>query len=267
MIKEIFYLIKKNILIEKNYKFTLISNLFSLSLTLLIFYFINSYFKYEVERYLKSFDINYFSYVFVSFLVFNYSGGNSTINQRINFDISSGVFEFIISNKSIIISYLISLIIYSFLLSSIEAVLYYLIVCQFDLIKISSVNIMALITTLIISVLIFSSIAFLSSSFVVLFKKGDIISFFIAIFESIFGGVYFPTQLLPEKIRIISDFIPLNYSIKAFQKIFYSQANLVDISAEIKILIAFLIFLFPISLYLFSKSIEISKRMGNLNQY
>jgi hypothetical protein len=57
----------------------------------------------------------------------------------------------------------------------------------------------------------------------------------------------------------------MTYSIKASQKIFYSNIKFCDIS-EIKMLIIFCFFL-PVSFLLFKKAVYISKKLGNLNQY
>ncbi len=264
--KKIYAFIKKDFLIEKNYKFTFFINLFSLSITLLIFYFINSYFKFEIEKYLKNFEINYFAYVFVSFLVFNYSGGNSIITQKISFDISGGVFEFIILKDKIPFFYITSLVIYNFVIATVEGFLYFFLVLLFGF-KDFSINFVSLLVVLVISAVVFSSFALMSASFIIIFKRGDIVAFIIGILEGIFGGVYYPVEILGEKFFFFSKFLPITYSIKAFQKIFYSKASLVDIKNELMILLIFLIFLFPFSFFIFNYAVKLSKKMGKLNQY
>lgn len=263
MIKEIKRYIVKNILIEKHYKFSLIAQILSLSIVFTIFFFIDRFFKSEIQNYIPK-TIDYFSYVFAGLLMFNYSSGNSTIIQIINFDIVSGVFEHIINRKNALKPYLLSLWIYSFLLSTVELAIYISVVCLFDVIEIK-INILSLAILITISSAIFSSLAFISSSFIVIFKKGNILLFFISIFESIFAGIYFPTDVLG-KFSSISKIIPLSYSISAAQKILYENANILRLE-EFHILILFFIILFPLSFQTFRKSIEIAKKLGNLNQY
>lgn len=266
MINKIYWLIKKNILIEKNYKFVFMTSIISLSISLIIFFFINKYFKYEIEKNLIDLNINYFSYVFLSFLVFNYSSGNSTINQRINFEISCGTFEFIIQDEKVIKPYIISMIIYNFIIASIEALIYFTIVKFFDLVEFSKVDLISVLIVLIISNIIFSSIAIIASSFTIFFKKGDVILFLFATIESIAGGVYFPVEILPKPFNYISQIIPLTYSIKAVSKIFYQNKRIYELN-ELKILLLFAIVFIPISWWIFKKSIYLSKKYGNLSQY
>jgi len=253
----------KNFLIDKHYKFSFMAQLFSLLLTLLIFFFIDSFFKSEVQKHIDL-NINYFSYIFVSFIVFNYSGGGNLIYQKINFDITSGVFEFIVNKKNTITPYILSLWLYSLLLSTLESSVYFIIAHSLGLIK-PNLNLISFFILILISSIVFSSIYIITSSFVILFKKGDIFSFLFSVFESIFAGVYFPISALGDFSQL-SKLIPLTHSIKAAQKIFYQNAYFWELK-EFYILLSFSLILCPLSVYIFKKSIYITRKWGNLNKY
>jgi hypothetical protein len=113
--KKILYLIRKNFLIEIHYKFSIFSLFFSTLFTLLIFFMIDKYFKSKISPFL---NVDYFSYIFSSFMIFNYSS-NQTITNSITSDINMQIFENLVENK-FINYYLWSLIIYSFIISTTE---------------------------------------------------------------------------------------------------------------------------------------------------
>ncbi len=253
----------KNFLIDKHYKFSFMAQLFSLLLTLLIFFFIDSFFKSEVQKHIDL-NINYFSYIFVSFVIFNYSGGGNLIYQKINFDITSGVFEFIVNDKNTVIPYLISLWIYSFLLSTLESSVYFIIAYSLGLIK-PNLNLISFFALILISSAVFSSVYIITSSFAILFKKGDIFSFIFSVFESLFAGVYFPISVLGD-FSGLSEMIPLTHSIKAAQKIFYENAYFWELK-EFYIILFFSLILCPLSIYIFKKSVYTARKLGNLNKY
>lgn len=262
--KRIKAFIKRYLLIERNYKLLSIITIISFSINLLIFFMIDKYFKTRIEKFINT---DYFSYIFITFIIFNFSQGNQTINQIISFDINSQTFERFTTSKKILHSYLISLIIYSFLIS-----LFYTIF-SIILIKISGINIQfkpdisALLLIIFISSLSFSAISIISSSILVIFKKGDLFGFFLSFFEAFFGGIYFPIDILGSKWQLISNLLPITYSISAVYKISYSQATLSDIQPEVKMLLLFTILLLPSSFYLFNTAVYISKRSGNTTQF
>ncbi|MCX7641068.1 MAG: ABC transporter permease [Elusimicrobiales bacterium] len=254
--------IKKNIKIELCYKFSLIAQIFSLTVSLLIFFLIDKYFQTYISNSIPQ-DITYFQYIFVSFLILNYSSGNSVLIQHINFDINSGVFEFIVNSKNIY-HYMLSLWLYSFAISTLEAILYLLFIYFTGLMKLN-ILFLDFFILIFISSIVFSSIHFIGASFIILFKRGNIISFFVGTVESLLCGVYVPIEILG-KISTISSLFPMTHSISAAQKIVNLKKSIFSLS-EMYILIIFCSILTPLSIYLFKKSIELSRKIGNLSQY
>lgn len=253
----------KNIKIDLHYKLSFVPQIISFIVTAIIFFLIDTFFSKEISNHLTN-NINYFSYVFASFLVFNFSSGNSVIIQKINFDINCGVFEFIVNDKNNIKTYMTSLWLYSFVLATVEAFFYLSIFNLSGLIKIKT-NIISLFTLLLISSAVFSSISFISSSFIILFKRGDGLSFIIGCIESIFGGVYVPVSVLGE-LQFISYLLPITYSIKSIQKILYQNFSIVELK-EFYYLTIFALILIPLSIYIFQKAILISRKIGNLSNF
>jgi len=257
--KKIFYIIKKNLLIEMHYKFSFFSLFFSSIFTLLIFFMIDRYFKSKISPFLT---IDYFSYIFASFMIFIYSS-NQIITNSINFDINIQIFEKF-SEERFIKYYLWALIIYSFIISGFEIFLFLIFAMTFKTINFN-INLPSFIILIILSSLSFSALSIITASFIILFKRGNIIAFLISIIESFFCGVYFPVDAIPKYLKPLSNILPMTYSIKASQKILYFKSSIYDLY-EIKILSLFLLLL-PISFLIFKKAIYIAKKSGILNHY
>lgn len=253
----------KNLKIDLYYKLSFIPQIISFLITATIFFLIDTFFSKEILKYIPK-NINYFSYVFASFIIFNFSSGNSTIIQKINFDINCGVFEFIVNNEKNINAYIISLWLYSFIIGIFESIFYLSIFNILGLIKLNT-NLVSLFILLFISSAVFSAFFFISSSGIILFRKGDALSFIIGTIESIFGGVYVPVNIFG-KYEWISNLIPLTHSIKAAQKIIYQNYSIFDLK-EFYYLIIFATILIPLSIYLFKTSIFISRRIGNISNF
>ncbi len=263
MIKDIKRYIVKNLLLEKHYKFSLIAHFLSLAITICIFFFIDKFFKSDVEAYLLKTQ-SYFSYVFAAFIVLNYSSGNSTVIQIVNSDISYGIFEFVSNQKNFFIPYMLSAWLYSFIIATIEGFFYITVVNWLGIVKLKA-NLLSAFIMLFISSVVFCAFAFITASSSVIFKKGNIIALFYGIVESIFGGIYFPSDVLG-KLSIFSKLIPTSYSVSAMQKILYQKACVFELK-EFYILVGFMILSIPLSFLCFRKAVNLSRKIGNLSQY
>jgi len=268
MIRRIPAFLRKDFLVEKSYRFAFLLGIFSTLFSLLIFFFIDRLFGREVAPYLEELKINYFSYVFVATLLFNYTGaGLGSISEKIRTEKVQGTFEGIANNEGILPPFVVSVIIYNFALTSLETVLYLAAGFFFLGLDFSNVNLLSLALTLFLSALSFSSIGIVSSCFIILFRKGNPLAFLLNSMEGLFGGVYFPVAVLPLWAQFVSKLLPVYYAINAAQKSFYLNASPAQIWKELAALALFSAVLFPFSLWLLKKSVDRSRLKGTLGRY
>jgi ABC-2 type transport system permease protein len=265
MLNKLASFLKKDFYIEKSYKFSFALSMFSTLFSLFIFFFINKFFGERIDAY--ELKVNYFSYVFLSIIIYNYTGaGLGSISQKIRAEKLYGTLDNILNNENAINVFLLSIVIFNILLASFEAIIYILAGLFFFKLNFS-INLISFSISLFLSIICFSSLGIMSSSFIIMFKKGDPLSFFLNSFEGFFGGVYFPISVLPFWAQYISKILPITYSIGALQKSFYLKAGLSEILNELIVLFFFSVFLLPLSIYLFKKAIYHSKIKGTINQY
>jgi len=268
MINKVKAFLIKDLLIEKSYKFIFLFGIFSTFFSLLIFFFIDKLYGYQINKHLEIYKTNYFSYVFISLILFNYTGaGMGSISEKIRIEKLQGTFEIIINNEKIFLPFLFSTIIFNILLASIESLIYVIGGIFILDINFSNINFLSFFFSFFLSIICFTSIGIISSCFIIIFRKGNPISFLLNSLEGFFGGVYFPITVLPLWLQSISKFIPIYYAINSVQKSIYSNASIMEIRKELIILSLFSLFLFPISIYLFKKSVYYSKIKGSINQY
>lgn len=268
MIRKTFAFLRKDFLVEKSYRFAFLLGIFSTLFSLLIFFFIDRLFGQKVAPYLESLKINYFSYVFVATLLFNYTGaGLGSISEKIRTEKVQGTFEGLVGNERIIPPFLASVIIYNFALTSAETVIYLAAGALFLGLDFSNINFLSLALSLSLAVLSFSAIGIISSCFIILFRKGNPLAFLLNSMEGLFGGVYFPVAVLPLWAQFFSKLLPVYYAINAVQKSFYLGASPFTIWKELAALALFAAALFPLSLWLFRKTVEHSRLKGTIGRY
>jgi ABC-2 type transport system permease protein len=119
----------------------------------------------------------------------------------------------------------------------------------------------------ILTLLSSAGLGILSASFILYFKRGDPINFFLSALTTFFGNVFFPVAQLPESLRWISDFLPISWSLAIVRGALLQGKPFADLQGEVLRLALLTALLLPLGL-LFSKiAIQKARREGSLVQY
>ncbi|MDP3142570.1 MAG: ABC transporter permease, partial [Candidatus Omnitrophota bacterium] len=129
------------------------------------------------------------------------------------------------------------------------------------------VNLPATIIVLILTIVSFSSIGLMSASFVIIFKRGDPISWLFSGVSFFLGGVYYPVTVFPQFLQVISRFIPVTYSLRALRLAVLQGHSISLLKQDILILTVFCMILVPLSMFIFRLAIKKAKKSGSLAFY
>ncbi|MDP2927759.1 MAG: ABC transporter permease, partial [Candidatus Omnitrophota bacterium] len=120
---------------------------------------------------------------------------------------------------------------------------------------------------LILTVISISSIGIISASFIMVFKKGDPISWLVTVSSGFLSGVFFPVDILPRYLRAFSYFLPLTYSLKGLRHAILQGYTIGMLLPEITVLFAFCVILIPLSIKIFGYALRCAKISGSLTHY
>ncbi|MFA6216202.1 MAG: ABC transporter permease [Candidatus Omnitrophota bacterium] len=134
-------------------------------------------------------------------------------------------------------------------------------------IDLSHINILSTGIIFILTIATFSSLGIISASFIMVFKRGNPISWLASNLEGLIGGVYFPITVLPAWGQFLAKLFPITYAIRALQLSVYQGYSPQQLKKEILALFLFTLILLPLSLSLFKHSIKIAKKNGSLAKY
>ena len=112
-----------------------------------------------------------------------------------------------------------------------------------------------------------AGIGMLSASFILYFKRGDPINFFLSMGTTFFGNVIFPSKLLPHPIQWVSEWLPMSWSLEVVRGALLSGATFGDVAAPIGRLAILTAVLVPAGLLGARVAIRKAKREGSLIQY
>ena len=258
----------KDILLMMSYRFHFLLNLFGVFFVLFTFYFISKMFGESASPYLKPYGGNYFTFVLlgVAFSRYQETALNS-FNMALRREQLLGTIESILIAPPSITLMIFCMAIWSFIYTSIIVFLYLTLGIVFFDVSIVKPDIIAIVILLFLSIVSFSSFGIISASFIILFKKGDPLTRLFSSLSVLFGGVYFPIEVLHPKIVFISKLIPMTYSLQGLRMALLKGHTLSQLTYEIKALVLFIVIVFPIAFILFKFSINKVKKNGTMIHY
>ncbi len=120
---------------------------------------------------------------------------------------------------------------------------------------------------LFLTVVSFSGLGIIAASFIMIFKRGDPVTWAFAGISSLLGGVYYPITVLPKFLQRFSQLLPITYSLRAIRLALLGECSLRNLLPDILVLVIFSLVILPLSIVIFKFSVEKAKKDGTLLQY
>lgn len=261
-------LIKKDFLLESSYKLSFLLNILGVLFSVLSYFFIDKLFGLRIEGHLEEFGVNYFSYVLLGMAFFSYIGiGMGSFSEKIQAEQTQGTLEAIIATPVKISTVLFSMALWNLFFAVLDTAIYFLLGIFLFKINFSHINFISTLIILFLAIVSFSSLGIISAGCLMLFKRGNPISWIINNIEGIIGGVYFPVTVLPGWLQLLAKFFPITYAIRAIELAVYKGYTIQQLRKEIAFLIFFSLILAPLSLKTFKYCIRKTRKDGTLGQY
>jgi len=268
MIAKTIALFKKDLLVESSYRVAFVFNIFGVLVSLFSYYFIDRLFGAKVVGHLEEYGIGYFQYVLVSIAFFGYVGvGLGSFAERIRAEQAQGTLEALLVTPTRISTIVGSLALWNLALATVDLALYAALGAFLFKIDFSGINAVSAAVVFLLSIVSFGALGIISASFIMVFKRGNPLSWLVAGIEGLICGVYFPVTVLPEWVQSIAGFFPVTYAIRAIELAVYRGFSVRQLSAEIFALVCFSAALLPASLAAFNYSLTKARRDGTLGQY
>ncbi len=255
---------QRDLKLALSYKLDFIIRTFSSFFSVVLWYYLSLFLKPNSS---VTGTNDYFTYVIVGMALLGYINVMLyTFSHKIRNDQLLGTLEMVVASPSRFSLIIFSSAIWEFLFETFDLLVFIIFAILFGA-KFVVGSYIALILTFILTMISFGSLGIISASFLMVFKKGEPVTPFIAAFFALLGNVFFPTKILPPILNTLSLFIPLPYSATAFRKIMVDGAIFFDVLPEIQALTIFSIILLPIALISLNFSIRIARRYGLLGAY
>ena len=133
--------------------------------------------------------------------------------------------------------------------------------------RFSNANYAAALAGLALSVISFASIGIIAAAVIMVVKRGNPVTVIFASVANLVSGVYYPVEVLPDWLQVISRLMPLTYALRLMRKALLAGASWSELANDFMALLAFCLILFPLSLVVFRTAVQRARLEGTLAHY
>lgn len=260
--------LRKDLKLFTSYKLSFLMTFLGIIISVTTFYYIGRLFGKSANPYLVSYKTEYFPFVLIGIAFSTYlTTSLQTFSDNIRGSQTTGVLESMLVSPSSVTEIIMGMSIWDFMFASIRILIYLLVGTLFFGVTFNNPNILAAILILGLTILCFSSIGIMSAGFILIFKRGEPIGWFIGSLTGLFGGVFFPIEVLHPKLQFISHILPVTYALRGLRYALLAGHSFRALLPDIMVLAGFCIALLPLAILIFKYTLRHVKEDGSLVHY
>ena len=260
--------VRRDFLNDVSYRFAFFFNLASILFTVLTFFFIAKLFSRSFSPYLNEYGGQYFPFVFIGIAFSGYlSAGLRGFSDALRNEQLTGTLEMILLTPTRLSTMLVSQTLWKFLQATMNILFYLLIGIFFLKVHLDAKGLLGALIILILTITSSSGLGIMAAGFVMIFKKGDPVTWLFITSSSLLGGVYYPVTVLPEPLQKLSLFLPITHSLAGLRGALLTGCSFEHLSLHMGALLIFTILLMPAGILTFAHAVRKSKREGTLVCY
>jgi len=207
----------------------------------------------------------YFAYSLIGFVFLDYlNAALETFDHSLQEARDSGTLEHLLVTQTSLPVFVAGSALYPFVATTLRIAVYLLWSAALFGFPLRSANWLSVGVILLASLLAFSGLGILSSSYLLVFKRGNPAKWFVLGITSIVGGTLFPISTLPDWLQVIARLNPVTYALDATRAALLSGASLATLWRPIATLLLFAAILLPLSLSAFAWAVRRTKTTGTL---
>jgi ABC-2 type transport system permease protein len=208
---------------------------------------------------------NYFAFALIGFALFDYLGvALDSFDKTLEDARQNRTLEALLVTQTSFPVMLVGSLIYPFTMTVLRTVVYVawgVLLFGFSL---RDANWLGAILILLASILAFSGLGVLSTSYLLLFKRGNPAKWLLLGISGLVGGMMYPVSVLPRYLQDTARLIPLTYSLEGLRAALLGGASFHELWPSIIALLIFAAILLPLSFVVFAWALRRTKITGTL---
>ncbi len=269
MIARVFFsFLVRDVRQQLSYKFSFVLDIASILFTATTFFFVSRLFEGVSATLFHNYANGYFGFVLVGIAFSNYqSVGLNSFAQSLRQEQYVGTLESVLATPVRIATFLAGSALWDFIYATVEVLVYFAVAIIAFGLSLGQANVGAALLAVLLSLTTFMGLGVLSAAFILKFKKGNPVTWLIASAGELFGGVYFPTDILPDWMKSVSRWVPMTHALSALRKSLLSNAGVDVVEKDLLYLLLFTLVIWPVGILAFRVALKKSQEDGTLGHY
>ena len=252
---------------EISYRFSFILSISGVFFSAFTFYFVSLLLGDSVAPTLRQYGGDYFAFALIGIAFSSYFGlGLNSFARALRQAQTTGTLEAMIMTPASISTIVLGSAAWSYAFTTFRVLIYLLLGLALG-VPLAGANYLAGAVTLLVSIVAFASIGIISAGIIMIVKRGEPIATLFNGFATLVGGVYYPVEIMPAWLQVVSRLLPLTYSLNAMRQALLNGASWSELAPDLLILTAFAAVLFPLSLLIFRHAVRRARADGSLAHY
>jgi ABC-2 type transport system permease protein len=253
---------------ETSYKLAFALQFANIFFTVAVFYFVAQLMGTSASPYLAPYGGDYFSFVLIGISFSAYFGvGLNGFAGRLRTAQTTGTLEAMLATPAHLSVIILGSVQWSYLLTTLRVLVYLLVGVLFLGVRLGGANYLAALAVLVLTVISFSSLGVIAAAFIMVFKRGNPVTWLFGAVSSLLGGTYYPIEVLPDWLQKLSALIPVTYALRAMRLALLQGAGFDQLRGDLLALGLFCVVLLPLGLFAFSWAVRMARRDGSLTHY
>ncbi len=251
-----------------SYKFAFLLDVASIIFSATTFYYVARLFDTGALPAIEQYGGAYFPFVLVGIAFSTYqSVGLNAFSQSLRQEQYVGTLESVLVTPIRVPTFLAGSAQWDFLYATFEVVIYFVVATTAFGFGFGMMNGPAAALAILLTLTTFMGLGILAAAFILRFKKGNPVTWLIASTGELFGGVYFPTEILPDWMRSVSQWVPMTHALSALRKSLLMNAGVDVIQDDLFFLAMCTLLIWPIGIVAFQLALKKSQEDGTLGHY
>lgn len=257
----------RDIQTELSYPLAFLLQFATVFFSVFVFYFLSQLVGDSAAEQIQTRDGEYFPFVLVGIAFSGYFGiGLSSFANALRSAQTTGTLEALLMTPTRLSTIIVGSAAFSYLFTTLRVVLALALGVALG-VRFGGANWAAAILGLLLAIVAFASIGIMAAGFIMVFKRGNPVTWLVANLVNLLGGVFYPVSALPEWMQPLARTLPITYALDTMRGALLDGAAWRELIPNLLILLAFCLVLFPLSLIAFRIGVHRARVDGSLTHY
>ena len=262
-----FAFLRRDLRLQLSYRFAFLLQVFGVFFNLLVFFFLSKLIGPSAASYLSNYGGDYFAFVLIGLAFAGYFGvGLQGFANTIREAQTTGALEAMLLTPTRLSTVVLSSSIYDYGFVTFQVLVYLVFGWLFFDVRLHG-NLPAALVILLLTIVVMTAVGVLAASFIMVLKRGDPVTWLFSSLGLLLGGVYYPVDLMPSWLQMLSRVLPITYSLDAMRRALLTDASFAELMPNMAALAVFALVLTPLSLAVFRKAVHKAKVDGSLAHF